>query len=131
MAADESSGSGDEDGDSTGAVDLSGVPDLLLPLDPSPGGGEVPATGIHEALEAQVGSSQGDQEERPEEHRAGGGEASVELAVRSVDLELPRSRRKQLLLQRRHLCFYVVVVLFLRRRRRGSGCGFGVWKTKI
>ena len=81
MATDEARRAGDEDGDAAGAVDLSGGSDLFLPLDAAPGGGEVAAAGVDEALEAQVGGGEGDEEESPEEHGARGGEAAVELTV--------------------------------------------------
>lgn len=49
MSADEAGGTGDQDGEGAGAVDLDGVADLFLP---APGGNEVVAAGVDEA---QVG----------------------------------------------------------------------------
>lgn len=98
----ETGGAGDQYGHAAGSVDLGGVADLLLPLDAAPGGGEVPATGVDEALETQIRRRQGDQEQGPQEHGAGGGEAPVELAVHAVatlDLELAWRRWKQLIFQ--------------------------------
>ena len=54
MGADEAGSAGDEDGHAALTVDLGGGADLLLPLDPAPGGGEVAAAGINEALEAEI-----------------------------------------------------------------------------
>lgn len=86
-------------------MDLGGGANLLLPLDPAPGGGEIPATGIDEALEADVGGGEGDKEEGPQEHGAGGSEATVDLTVHvvsSLDLELAWCGREKLFLQRWH-----------------------------
>lgn len=66
-------------------MDLSGGSDLFLPLDAAPGGGEVAAAGVDEALEAKVGGGEGDEEESPEEHGAHRSEATVELTVSPVD----------------------------------------------
>ncbi|CAA6671032.1 unnamed protein product [Spirodela intermedia] len=66
VGADEAGGAGDQHGDPAGAIDLGGGADLLLPLDPPPRGGEVPG-------------ARGDQEQRPQERRARGSEAPVEL----------------------------------------------------
>lgn len=94
-------GEGDVGADETGcaryeyrhaslAVDLGGCADLLLPLDPAPGGGEVAAAGIDETLEAEIGGGEGDEKESPEKHGTGRGETAVELAVHgmgTLDLE--------------------------------------------
>ncbi|QHO50409.1 uncharacterized protein DS421_1g22270 [Arachis hypogaea] len=98
----EAGGAGDEDGEAAVALDLGGGAELLLPVDAAPGGGEVAAAGVDEALEAEVGCGEGDEEQSPEKHGACGGKATVDLAVhvvRSIPLELPWGRREQLLLQ--------------------------------
>ena len=83
-------------------MDLSGGSDLFLPLDAGPGGGEVAAAWIDEALEAQVGSGEGDEEESPEEHGVCRSEAMVELTVWPVDFEFSRRWRKQFIFYRKH-----------------------------
>lgn len=61
---------------------------------------EVFRRGVNEALKAKVGSRESDQEEGPQEHGGGGGEASVKLAANGVgplDLDLARGRREELI----------------------------------
>lgn len=89
----ETGSTGNQDGHAAGSVDLGGRADLLLPLDATPGGRQVPASGIDKTLETQIRRREGDQEERPQEHGASGSKTAVELTVHGVgplDLELPR-----------------------------------------
>jgi hypothetical protein len=100
VAAYEASGASDEDRIAVLATRLSGVSDLALPVHPTPGGMKVLRRSIDKALKAEVGGSESDQEEGPQEHGGGGGEAAVKLSAHGVgplDLDLARSRREELI----------------------------------
>ncbi|CAL9106852.1 unnamed protein product, partial [Musa acuminata var. zebrina] len=135
VGADEPSSTGDKHGEAAGAADGGGGPDLLLPLHPAPRRVKVPGRGVDEALEAEVGSRERDQEQRPQEHGTGGREALVELTidrVRPLDLHLPGRGRKQLVFHRPHHLFLhrlrcLPVDRTKRwRRRQSSECKLGV-----
>jgi len=51
VRADETGSACNQDGHTTGPVDLGGIPYLLLPLNAAPRSGEIPAAGIDKTLE--------------------------------------------------------------------------------
>jgi hypothetical protein len=72
----------------------------------APGGNQVLGGGVDEGLEAEVGRRHGDEEQRPQEHGAGGREAAVELSVHGacpLDLHLAWGGGEEVLLQHPHL----------------------------
>ncbi|CAL9071826.1 unnamed protein product [Musa acuminata var. zebrina] len=122
VSPDEAGGAGDEHGHASGAAGGGRFPDLLLPLHSAPRGVEISGGAVDEALEAEVGGRERDQEQRPQEHGAGRGEAAVELAidgVRPLDLHLPRRRWKQLIFHRSHLLLLLCLFLFQSRMYSG------------
>lgn len=71
MGADETRGASNQDDETIGSGGFRGGPDPIVEIDSGEGGGEVPAGGVEEAAEAEVGSEESKKEEGPEEERTG------------------------------------------------------------